>query len=164
MTGKLRCPTTRWTRFIDTYRGGAVVYRIALWHPDFVTHLFSVCTPYWAPSKEYVSIETLVQSGKMPNLAYQLQLASGTVEEKIKSRDQIRQLLNGMYGGMSPDKERAFDVKDGIRFDLFPRLQQTKLVDGATLDYYADQYAKNGIHGTRETSLRFAEDWKLSKQ
>lgn len=128
--------------------GGAIVYRIALWHPELVTHLFSVCAPYWPPTRDFVSMETLVQSGRLPNFAYQLQLASGTVEENIVSRDEIRQLLNGMYLATSPDHARAFDVKDGLHFDALPCMHHTKLMDGATLDYYADQYAKNGMHGT----------------
>lgn len=96
-----------------------------------------------------MSLEKLVHSGKLPNFAYQLQLASGVVEEKITSRDQIRQFLNGVYGGLSPEREKAFDSRIGLHFDVLPRLLPTKLVDGATLDYYADQYAKNGMHGTR---------------
>ena len=95
-------------------------------------------------------METLVKSGRLPNLGYQLQLASGTVEENIVSRDQIRQLLNGMYLNTFQDHARPFDVKDGLHFDALPRVHQTELVDGATLDYYVDQYARNGIHGTRK--------------
>ncbi|KAL8829975.1 MAG: hypothetical protein Q9191_001700 [Dirinaria sp. TL-2023a] len=128
--------------------GGAIVYRIALWHPEFVTHLFSVCAPYWAAKGDFVSMETLVKSGRLPNLGYQLQFASGTVGTNIVSKDQIRQLLNCMYLGRSPDHARAFDVKDGLHFDLLPHVHQTELVDEATMDYYVSQYARNGIHGT----------------
>lgn len=130
-------------------RGGAIVYRIALWYPDFVTHLFSVCTPYWAPSKEYMPLDKLVHSGRLPNFAYQLQLASGVVEKKITSRDHIKQFLNALYGGLSPEREKGFDSRHGLHSDVLPRLLPTKLVDGATLDYYADQYAKNGMYGPR---------------
>lgn len=94
-------------------------------------------------------MEELVKSGKRPNLTYRLQLASAIVEEKIRSKDEIRQFLNGLYGGTSLDKEPAFDVRTGINFDVLPRLRQTKLVDGPTLVYYADQFAKNGMHGPR---------------
>lgn len=115
--------------------------------------MFSVCTPYWSPTSDYVSIEDLVKSGRLPNLGYQLQLASGIVEEKIQSKEQIRKLLNGMYGGMSSDGRRAFDVKAGVHFDVLPQLQQTRLVNRSTLDYYADQYANNGLHGTCMLSI-----------
>jgi len=156
MTGKPPIFNRESTGIHEMCRGGAIVYRIALWYPDFVTHLFSVCTPYWAPSKEYVPLEKLVHSGRLPNFAYQLQLASGVVEEKINSRDQIRQFLNALYGGLSSKREKAFDARHGLHSDVLPRLLPTKLVDGATLDYYADQYAKNGMHGPRKSPLLYA--------
>ncbi|KAL8690090.1 MAG: hypothetical protein Q9218_004389 [Villophora microphyllina] len=148
--------------------GGAVVYRIALWFPDFVTHLFSICTPYWAPTAHYVSVEKLVQSGKMPNMAYQLQLASGVVEKEVQSREQIRGFLNGTYGGLSPDHGSGFNVRDGVHFDVLPHLMQTKLVDGDTLDYYTDQYVKNGLHGTlnwyRTREQNYKDELELKKR
>lgn len=128
--------------------GGAIVYRIALWYPNLVRHLFSVCTPYWSPTKEFTPLKDLVDAGKIPNFAYQLQLASGAVEKRIQTKEQIRQFLNGMYGGMSPDHEPGFDVRHGLKFEVLPRLRHTRLVNEATLDHYADQYAKNGLHGT----------------
>ena len=109
-------------------------------------------------------METLVKSGRLPNMGYQLQLASGAVEENIVRKDQIRQLLDGLYGGTSPDHVRAFDVKDGLHFDALPGLHQTQLVDGATLDYYADQYAKNGMHGTRKAqNIRIEEASEINQ-
>ncbi|KAL8775331.1 MAG: hypothetical protein Q9209_000338 [Squamulea sp. 1 TL-2023] len=90
----------------------------------------------------------MVQSGKVSNFGYQLQLASGQIEAAIQSREQIRQLLNGLYGGMTSDGPAGFDVKTGVHLDRLPLLKQTILVDERMLDFYADQYAKNGIHGT----------------
>ena len=91
-----------------------------------------------------------MKSGRLPNFGYQLQLASGVVEEHIKAREQIRMFLNCLYGGVGPNGERGFYVREGIRFHELPILEPTKLVDGATLDYYADRYKTNGMHGTRE--------------
>ena len=150
--------------FIDDNRGGAIVYRIALWYPAFVTHLFSVCTPYWAPSKEYISMEELVKSGKLPNFGYQLQLASGAVEDKVKTKDEIRYFLNGLYGGTSPYKERAVDVRQGINLDVLPRLQPTKLLDELTLDYYTEQFANHGMHGTRKSRSTICHVASLSNR
>ena len=126
------------------------MYRIALWHPDLVTHLFSVCTAYFPPSKEYTSLEDRIKSGQLPNFGYQLQFANDKLEDKVTSREQIKQLLNAMYGGWSPNKERGFDVRHGIHLENLPRLGHTKLVDKKTLDYYANEYARNGMHGPCE--------------
>ncbi|KAL8815557.1 MAG: hypothetical protein Q9223_005319 [Gallowayella weberi] len=129
-------------------RGGAIVYRIALWYPKLVTHIFAICTPYTAPSKRFASLEEMVRGGKVPNFGYQLQLASSELEDTIQSREQIRQLLNGLYGGMTQSGLSAFEVKTGVHLDRLPRLDHTKSVSERMLDFYADQYARNGIHGT----------------
>ena len=47
-------------------KGGAIVYRTALWHPTLVSHLFSVCTPYWAPTKTFTPMASVVET-RMPD-------------------------------------------------------------------------------------------------
>ncbi|KAL9028020.1 MAG: hypothetical protein Q9196_003557, partial [Gyalolechia fulgens] len=128
--------------------GGLIVYRIALWYPELVSHIFSVCTPYIAPSKNFASLEDLVKSGRLPNFGYQLQFSSGQLENAVQSREQIKQLLNGLYGGRASSGEPAFDVEHGVHLDRLSQLNHTPLVSKQMLDIYANQYAKNGIHGT----------------
>ena len=108
-------------------RGGAVVYRIALWYPTLVTHLFSVCTPYWPPSKQYISLEDLVKT-VLPNFGYQLQLGSGVVEKAISTKEEIRQFLNSLYGGRGAQGEVGFDVVQGANFENLPKLDPTPLL------------------------------------
>lgn len=128
--------------------GGAIVYRIALWYPELVSHIFSICTPYTAPSKHFSSLEDIVNSGRLSNFRYQLQLASGQLESTIQSREQIRQLLNALYGGRTPDGAPGFDVEHGVFLNRLPQLHHTPLMTKEMLDYYADEYAGNGIHGS----------------
>ena len=103
------------------------MYRVALWFPDFVTHLFSICTPFWAPSKDFVPLEEMVGS-RIPNFRYQLQLSSGEIEKEIQSKQQIRQVLNAFYGGQGPNGELGFDVKHGIHLKSLHTLSPTKLL------------------------------------
>lgn len=131
--------------------GGVIVYRIALWYPELVSHLFCICTPYRPPFKDFTPLEDIIKSGKLPNFGYQLQLASGQLEGAIQSRDQIRLLLNSIYGGRTSSGEPGVDVKNGVYLDRLPQLQDTPLVSKEMLDYYADEYARNGIHGTRKS-------------
>jgi pimeloyl-ACP methyl ester carboxylesterase len=150
MTGRsnLQLPISRSQ---DSYlRGGAIGYRIALYYPELVTQLFCVCTAYFPPSKEYTPLEDRIKSGQLPNFGYQLQFSNDKLENKIVSRKQIKQLLNAMYGGSSPEKERGFDVRHGLYLEKLPTLEHTKLVNKETLDYYADEYARHGMHGPRE--------------
>lgn len=125
------------------------MYRVALWHPQLVTHLFSVCTPFAPPQKEYKSLEFYIKQGKLLNFTYQLRLAEGQIE-CLKSRDQIRQFLNGMFGGRSLNGEFAFDTQQGVHVDRLPFLEKTRLVSDDVLDHYANQYEKNGMSGPCE--------------
>ncbi|KAL9085435.1 MAG: hypothetical protein Q9165_007585 [Trypethelium subeluteriae] len=106
--------------------GGAVVYRVAQWHPQLVSALFSVCTPYFPLASAYVPTEEVVRA--MPQFGYQLHLASGEVERKVRTRDQIRAFLNAMYGGRSRTGEVAFDPLEGLDFEVMERVEKTKLV------------------------------------
>ncbi|KAL8855000.1 MAG: hypothetical protein Q9221_000196 [Calogaya cf. arnoldii] len=96
----------------------------------------------------FAPLEELVHSGRVPNFGYQLQLASGHVEEAVQSREQIRQLLNGLYGGTTSSGQPGFDVKDGVDLHRLTQLKHTRLMSERLLNFYADQYAKNGMHGT----------------
>lgn len=131
------------------------MYRLALWHPKLVSHVFSICTPYTAPSKHFASIEDIVNSGRLPNFGYQLQLSSGRLEKVIKSKEQIKQLLNSLYGGRTSKGEPGFDVKHGIHLDRLSQLNRTPLVSNQMLEIYTDQYAKNGIHGSCTLEMLF---------
>ncbi|CAO1603446.1 hypothetical protein XANCAGTX0491_007032 [Xanthoria calcicola] len=108
----------------------------------------------------------MVKSGRVPNFGYQLQLASGQLEEAIQSRGQIRQLLNALYGGVTSNGLPGFDVKTGVQLDRLPQLKHTKLMSERLLDFYADQYANNGIHGTlnwyRNREQNFKDELSLT--
>jgi soluble epoxide hydrolase / lipid-phosphate phosphatase len=119
---------------------------VALWYPQLVTYLFCVCTPFSPPSQQYKPLEFYVKQRILPTFAYQLRIADGQVES-LKSRVEIKQFLNGMYGGRGPNGEAAFDTQHGVYLDRLPHLGKNRLVKDDMLDYYADQYAKNGMHG-----------------
>ncbi|MCJ1368936.1 hypothetical protein MMC20_000143 [Loxospora ochrophaea] len=146
--------------------GGAIVYRVALWYPELVTHLFSVCTPYRPPSKTFVPLEELVKT-KLPNFTYQLQFGGKSVEEAVVSRQQIREFLNLAYGGRGPNGEVGFTSREGVRLDMLSKANDTVLVSKEILEYYADQYARNGMHGPlnwyRNREINFQEELALDK-
>ena len=109
-------------------RGGAVVYRIAMWFPDLVSYLFSICTPFFNVSKEFVPLRKLVDT-VLPNFRYQLHLASGDVEKAITSKQQIRTFLSGMYGARGPHGEYGFSVDKGIMLENLPNLGASPLLN-----------------------------------
>ena len=103
------------------------MYRVCLYHPEIVSHLITICTPYIPPAKEYVPLETIVKEW-LPNFAYQLQLRGPDVEAKITSREQIKQFLNAAYGGRGPNGEAGFRVTEGVIFQNLPILGPTPLL------------------------------------
>lgn len=138
--------------------GGALVWRVAMWHPDLIGAVFSVCTPYNAPRPQYISVEAMVASGQVPNFAYQLQLKGPDVEARIQGEEKLRQFLNGMYGGFGPDGETGFKATEGVLFDNLPRLGRTALLSDAELDFYVQQYARQAA-----PQLRGPLNWYRSR-
>ena len=110
------------------------MYRVALWHPELVQYLFSVCTPFQAPVKEkFVNLDDMVKF--LPGFGYQLQLRSGEVEKRLQSKHELRMFLNGMYGGKGPNGELGFDPKTGIIFENLPKLKPTPLLSSEVFPY-----------------------------
>lgn len=87
---------------------------------------------------------------KVPNFGYQIQLASGTVEEAIRTKQQIKKFLSAMYGGKGPDGEVGFDVRKGVVFENLERVGRSRLMSEEMLEFYAGEYARNGVHSTCE--------------
>lgn len=146
--------------------GAAVVYRVALWHPELISTLFTVCVPYRAPSGQNIDFEMAVKT-ILPNFGYQLHLGSGEVETHIKTREQIKQFLNALYGGRGANGEVGFDVRSGPNYENLPKLRQSPLITPEILDFYSHQYEKAGIHGSlnwyRTRDVNYEEELELVK-
>jgi len=52
-----------------------------------------------------------------------------------------------MYGARGPNGEFAFDAAKGVFLENLPKLGTTKLLSEAELEYYAQEYARHGLHG-----------------
>ncbi|CEJ58124.1 hypothetical protein PMG11_06794 [Penicillium brasilianum] len=126
--------------------GAALSYRIALWHPELVSHLFTVCVPYARPQPTYVSLEDLVKNAA-PNLAYQLQFASGELEKVIRSKSEIKQFLSALYGARTEKGEVGIDTDKGLFLDKVSKLKTSRLLTEEELDYYATEFSRSGVHG-----------------
>ncbi|KAK9853269.1 hypothetical protein MYU51_007119 [Penicillium brevicompactum] len=142
-----------------TGKGAAFAYRIALWYPELVSHLFTVCVPYARPMKEGISLESLVQNSA-PHFAYQLQFKSGELEKVIRSKSDIGQFLLALYGGRTEAGEVGFDAHKGVLVDKIGGLKPSRLLTEEELEYYTNEFARSGVHGplnwyrTREVNHR----------
>ncbi|KAK4140324.1 Alpha/Beta hydrolase protein [Dichotomopilus funicola] len=99
--------------------GGAVVWRFALWHPEALRCVIS------------------------------LQWAGTEVDEALVGREKIRAFLKVLYGARRDDGKQVFNVAKGLDLEALEvdKIGESPLVNGEELEYYADEYARNGIKG-----------------
>ncbi|UNI14275.1 hypothetical protein JDV02_000920 [Purpureocillium takamizusanense] len=125
--------------------GGALVWRVALWYPELLKGVFSVCTPFNAPMKPWLPLQDLIAMGKLKNFTYQLQLAGPDVEKEIQGEEKLRQFLNGMWGGSGPNRERALIPEQGVLLDNLPKLNRTVLLSEEELNHYVEKYMLQSV-------------------
>ncbi|KAK4137435.1 alpha/beta-hydrolase [Trichocladium antarcticum] len=146
-------------------RGGAVAWRFALWYPQLLRCVFSVCTPFTAPNKVYYSKEQVV--ARLPNFRYQLQLAGPEVEEKVVGRAGIRNFLAVMYGARGKGGVEMYDSVNGLKLDrmVAGEVGESPLLSKDEMDFYVDEYARNGLRGPlnwyRTDKINYDEERKL---
>lgn len=146
--------------------GGMLVWRFALWHPEILKGVFSVCTPYPPVSTEFVDIPAMIE--KLPNFRYQAQLAGPDVEREIGSDPaKLRGLLNGIYGARASDGSLVFSVDHGVHFHNLDKMGQSPLLSNDEVDFYVKQYARNGMRGPlnwyRTRKINYEEELALLK-
>ncbi|KAL2064398.1 hypothetical protein VTL71DRAFT_4892 [Oculimacula yallundae] len=142
--------------------GGAVVYRFALHYPKLISAVISICTPYWQPSQKFVD------AAVRPNFKYQIHLRGPEVEAEIVGEEKLRQFLNAMYGGRTPDGRVGFSVEKGAHFDALPEIGPSPLLTKEEVDFYVERYAVKGMHGPlnwyRTGELNFEDEKEMAEK
>ncbi|KKK13505.1 hypothetical protein ARAM_003522 [Aspergillus rambellii] len=139
--------------------GAFLAYRVALWHPDLVAYLFTVCVPYKAPARKYFSMEDIVAQGAS-HFAYQVQFITGDLEKVIRTREEQKQFLNALYGGRTDKQEFAFDVNSGVDLQRLPQVKASRLLSEEEMEYYSWEFTRHGLRGplnwykTREINFK----------
>ncbi|KAM0347167.1 hypothetical protein ACHAPU_005108 [Fusarium lateritium] len=151
--------------------GGMIVWKVASWYPELIKGVFSVCTPYLPPRETFISLEALIESGHLLNFRYQLQLKGPDVESRLQGEEKIRQFLNALYGGRTPDGHPGFSTEDGVYFDKLAELSHSRLISEEELDFYAQQYAlqkapelRGPLNYYRTAELNYRSDLELAKK
>ncbi|KAL4742373.1 Alpha/Beta hydrolase protein [Aspergillus similis] len=146
--------------------GASLAYRVALWHPTLITHLFTVCVPYSPPYKRYMAIEDMV-SKVTPHFGYQLHFVSGEIEQAVKSKEDHKQFLISLYGGKTQEKEPAFDVHKGVDLEKMRSVKMSWLLEEEEMEYYAWEFARNGLRGPlnwyRTRKINYDDELSLQK-
>lgn len=91
----------------------------------------------------------------MPQLGYQLQWGSNdrVIESYTKDKTGIRNFLNAVFGGCTPDGKLAFTAELGLEFDKLSTLNQSSLLEAHELDFYVEEFSRNGLRGPCEHSF-----------
>ncbi|KAM4054646.1 alpha/beta hydrolase fold domain-containing protein [Hirsutella rhossiliensis] len=150
--------------------GGAAVWRVALWHPELIKAVFSLCTPFSPPRKDYLDLKDVIAAGNLTNFRYQLQLRGPDVENTLQGKDNVRLFLNGMHGGVGPNGELGFSAENGgVLFDNLTKLARPKGMTGDELDFYVQQYMRQKapqLHGPlnwyRTSKISWEEELPLA--
>ncbi|OJI99361.1 hypothetical protein ASPVEDRAFT_124566 [Aspergillus versicolor CBS 583.65] len=146
--------------------GAYLAYRVALWHPELVQYLFTVCVPYSPPYKKWMSLEEMIEK-VTPHFAYQLHFASGEIEKEVHTKDENKQFLSALYGGRTEKKEFAFDVRKGVDMDKLKQLRRSRLLSEEELEYYAWEFARHGLRGPlnwyRTRKINYDDELSLGK-
>ncbi|OLN83675.1 Bifunctional epoxide hydrolase 2-like protein 5 [Colletotrichum chlorophyti] len=148
--------------------GGALVWRVALWHPDLIKGVFSVCTPYNAPATTWIDLADIIAAGKLKNFKYQLQLRGQEAEEGLQKPEVIRQFLQGIYGGHGPNGELAFTTDRGVVWENLDKIGPSPLLSKEEIEYYAENFTKSGFRGPlnwyRTRKLNHEEELPLAEK
>ena len=134
--------------------GGALVYRVCLYHPTRVVGVGSICTPYFPPMSQYVSLEKIVE--RNPAFRYQLHFQSDEAATLLevnpkaffinlfRERVSPKVLYGQAYRHVTPD---------------------STLISEEEIDYYANTYSKRSFRGPlnwyRTRALDFEDEKDL---
>ena len=121
-------------------------WRFTLYYPELVRGVFGFCVPFTPPLPVKITLEKMIEL--IPTFRYQLQIASGETENLVqKSPERMRGFLNAVYGGTTPEGEPGFSTEVGLLEDRVDRLRPTPLMAPEMLDFYVQEYLRDGLHG-----------------
>ncbi|KAI1167975.1 Alpha/Beta hydrolase protein [Nemania serpens] len=126
--------------------GALFVWRLTQYYPELIRCVFSVCVPFLPPSSVRMALPELVE--KLPNFRYQLQIAGGGTEDIVaKSPERLRNFVNGMFGGTTPEGKPVFTIETGLLEENADSVEQSPLVSKEMVDFYVQEYSRHGLHG-----------------
>ncbi|KAF8245009.1 alpha/beta-hydrolase [Wilcoxina mikolae CBS 423.85] len=124
--------------------GGAIASRIYIYHPEMVTHIASMCTPFYGLLKSYIPVEEVVK--RIPSFTYQIAFNEPQTEEGLKSNAEMSRFFCGLHRGLRDEFTGQIQVRSNILKSIGDQ-PRGLLLTQKDLDYYIEQYSENGFHG-----------------
>lgn len=121
-----------------------IAYRFAQWYSDLVKYVIVIATPYAPKLDKYVDLKERVK--KFPQLGYQLQFSGPDIKNAMQTREDYIQFFRAFYGSRSASGRQLVVPQTGLALDLLKEpIGPSPLADDVEVEYYADQFRKNGI-------------------
>ncbi|TYZ65083.1 hypothetical protein PybrP1_011604 [[Pythium] brassicae (nom. inval.)] len=137
--------------FVGHDWGGAMVYRMALYHPERVIALTAFLTPYYPPSDTYIDYDAL--AAKAPSLGYMKFLADTEASSKLleNAPSQVFTMMFRPPESLTPDGVTPVpfvDLLHGVGHSSHPMYtQRSDLLSEEELAFYVAEYARSGFKG-----------------
>jgi soluble epoxide hydrolase/lipid-phosphate phosphatase len=135
--------------FIGHDWGGAMVWRMCLYHPSRVLAVAGICTPYTPPHKQYVDMDTVIKF--IPAFEYQKFLAN-TADAASYLETSPRRFFSALFRRFNetpPKAERPAMFSDTLRgvkdspHALYS--SPSTLLSKEEMEYYVQQYTHSGF-------------------
>ncbi|TMW59677.1 hypothetical protein Poli38472_004746 [Pythium oligandrum] len=149
--------------FIGHDWGGAIVWRMCLYHPSRVLAVCGVCTPYFPPSQTYVDLDTLV--AHVPQFKYQQFLAEGDAAAKVLDQATRRffTLMFRRFHELDHDVEMVDHMRNAATSDHPAFTQASDMLTDAERDYYVREYTQSGFRASLNWYTTRALDFQTEK-
>lgn len=87
------------------------------------------------------------------------------MEERVRSRSEIRQYLSGSFLGRGPEGDVVATAKGDMNWEALPKLGESPLLDKDEMEYYVTEYARHGMNGPlnwyRNREVNFVDDYEF---
>eukprot|EP00644_Phytophthora_capsici_P011669 jgi/Phyca11/509819/fgenesh2_kg.PHYCAscaffold_50_\ len=150
--------------FIGHDWGGALIWRMCMFHPKRVIAACGICTPYFPQGNVCVEYDTLVRA--IPQFSYMKLLGDPERAAELLDKDprRIFTAIYRKYNEFAEDFELLKMVENVNDTTDQLYTQRSELLSDAELDYYAAEYSRSGFFGSCSYYAQRKRDFEDEKE
>ncbi|KUF94245.1 hypothetical protein AM588_10004901 [Phytophthora nicotianae] len=134
--------------FVGHDWGGALIWRMCMFHPERVIAACGICTPYFPQGDTCVDYDKLIPA--IPQFSYMKLLGDSKRAAKLLDKDP-RRIFTAMYRKYDEfaDDFEFLKMVENVNDSADPvYTQRSELLSDAELDYYVAEYSRSGFFGS----------------